>query len=300
MVDTATFLGYDSASLEDALFSVIPAPCEETVSYVPGQAAAPQAILDASSQIEDYDEETGLNVVDMGVHCIAPSSAPRGSQLGEWVQKQFSAALSNTAVPVVLGGEGTVTLWGVQSLLPQVEELSVLHLDASANLAEGDEGESHQTVMRRVLESNPNKISICQVGVRSLCQDAYERIIDAEQNVECFFMSDINRYEDESWHEDVIKELRSPVYVTIDMSVFDPSVAPAVGNPEPGGLSWWQVARLLKKVASRRRIAAFDIVELCPRENDVVTDYTAARLTYKLMNYIYAGGKMLSKNGAEG
>ncbi len=299
MVETSTFLGYDSASLEDAIFSVIPAPCEETVSYVPGQAQAPQAILDASSQIEDYDEETGLNVVDLGVHCIAPVAAPRDRSLGEWVQKQVTAALDNVAIPVILGGEGTVSLWGVQALLPKVDELSILHLDASANLSEGDEGESHQTVMRRALESNPSKISICQVGIRSLCQDAYDRIVDPEQNIECYFMSDINRYDDESWHEDVIKELRSPVYVTIDMSVFDPSLAPAVGNPEPGGLGWWQVARLLKKVASRRRIAAFDIVELCPREQDVVTDYTAARLAYKLMNYICAGGKMLEKQQGE-
>lgn len=294
MSDNASFLGYESASLEEALFSVIPAPTEETASYAKGQALAPSAILDASSQIEDYDEETGISLVDLGVHCLDPEDAPEDDSLKKWVGKQITAALDATTIPVILGGEGTVTLWGISTLLPKVEELSVLHIDAHANLNDPEEGLTHHTVMHEVLNLKPRP-RLCQVGVRAISKEGFDRIVDDGESVETFFMSDINKNGNEDWHEDVIRELRSPVYVSLDLTGFDPSIFPNVGNPEPGGLGWWQVLRLLKKVAAKRRIAAFDITELCPKEFDVASDYAAARLTYKLMNYIYAGGKYLEK-----
>ncbi len=295
MSETGNFLGYESAPLASALFSLIPAPFQGTATYVGGQAEGPKAILEASRQIEDYDEETGLNLVDEGIHCLDPQAARQSPDLESWVKARTTEALDAVAVPCLLGGEGTITLWGVQSLLARSDELSILHIDAHADLSDaGNHGENHHTVMRRILDLSP-KPQICQVGVRSLSRDAFGRIVDDETPVECFFMSDLTRAEDESWHDDVIEELRSPVYVSVDLSCFDPSVVPAVSNPEPGGLTWWNVLRLLKKVASRRRIAGFDIVELCPRQGDINSDFTAARLAYKLMNYIYAGGKMLPK-----
>lgn len=297
MSDAAPFLGYESTPLASAIFSLIPAPYEATATYVSGQSAAPRAILDASSQIEDYDEESGLTLIEKGVHFLSPDEAPQdGKKLEAWVKDRFVEALHATAVPVILGGEGTVTLWGVEALLPRCEEVSILHLDAHADLNDPEEGEeeSHRTVMRRILELKPQP-HICAVGVRSLSRAAFDRIVDENLPVECFFMSDLIRVEDESWHEDVIRELRSPVFLSIDMSVFDPSLVPAVANPEPGGFTWWQMTRFLKMVAARRRIAAISIVELCPREEDIVSDYVTARLLYKLMNYIYAGGKMLEK-----
>jgi agmatinase len=295
----AYFLGYPSVDVADALFSLIPAPAEEAVSYQRGQAAAPRAILDASSQIEDYDEETGLSLVDMGVHILSPEEAPSEDEgLESWVKERVGEALDATTVPVILGGDGTVTLWGIEALLPRCDELSVLHIDANADMDEADDGaEDHHTVMRRVLEL-PKPPYICQVGVRSLSREAFNRIMDDQQPVETFFMSDLHRAEDESWHDDVIEELRSPVYLSIDLTGFDPSVIPAVGNPEPGGLGWWPVLRLIKKVAARRRIAAIDITELCPREGLIRSDFAAARLAYKIMNYIHLGGKMLVKEGA--
>lgn len=296
MTQTANFLGYESASLEEALFSVIPAPYEATASYVKGQASAPRKILDASSQIEDYDEETGINLIDYGVHCLSPEGVPDDTlSLQSWVREQVNSALDAVAVPVILGGEGTVSLWGIQAMAPRCDELSVLHIDARADLgAAGEEEASHITIMKQVLELDP-KPHVCQVGVRAVSREGFDRIMDDNEPIDCFFMSDIDRAEDESWHEDVIEELRSPVYVTIDLTGFDPAVIPAVSHPEPGGLQWWQVMRLLKKVASRRRIAAFDITELCPQENQIRSDYAAARLAYKLMNYIQIGGKMLEK-----
>lgn len=296
MSEAANFLGYESATLEEALFSVIPAPCEDTATYVKGQARAPRKILDASSQIEDYDEESGISIVDLGVHCLAPESAPTDTMsLSGWVRDQVAAALDAVAVPIILGGEGTVTKWGVETVLSRSDELSVLHIDANADLGMGDDDDvHHQTVIRDIMTLDP-KPHVCQVGVRSVSRDGFDRIVDDNEPIECFFMSDINRADDDSWQEDVIDELRSPVYVSLDLTGFDPSVIPAVGHPEPGGLGWWQVLRLLKKVASRRRIAALDITELTPRDTDVQSEYAAARLLYKAMNYIQVGGKMLEK-----
>jgi agmatinase len=293
----AHFLGYESADLADAYFSLIPAPHDATASYIAGQAAAPRKILDASSLIEDYDEETGLTLVDMvGIHSIAPETAPSEAfQVEAWVKEQIAAALDATAVPIILGGDGTVSLWGIQTLLARSPELSVLHIDSNADLDDADDDEeTHHTVMRRVLELK-NPPGICQVGIRSLSRDAFERSMDSGVPVETFFMADIDRNSDESWQDDVVDELRSPVYLSIDLTGLDPSVIPAVGAAEPGGLGWWQLLRLLKKVAARRRIAAIDITELCPVNASIQSDLAAARLIYKVMNYIQASGKMLAK-----
>jgi agmatinase len=203
-------------------------------------------------------------------------------------------------VPVILGGDGTVALWAVRTLLPKSDELSVLHVDAHADLSSAEDGlgETHHTVMRRILELSPAP-HICQVGIRSLTRDGFDKIVEDDVSVECFFMSDIHRAADESWHEDVIQELRSPVYLSLDLSAFDPGVLPAVAHPEPGGLEWWPTLRLLRKIASRRRIAGMDISGLAPRPGVINSDYAAAKLAYKLMNYILAGGKMLDKEGPE-
>ena len=293
----AHFLGYESADLAEAYFSLIPAPHEATASYIRGQAAAPRKIMDASSLIEDYDEETGLSLVDMvGIHTLVPEDAPQEPfQLEPWVKDQINAALDATAVPIILGGDGTVSLWGIETLLARSPELTVLHIDANADLDDADEDEeTHHTVMRRVLELK-NAPSITQVGVRSLSRDAFERIMDNTVPVETFFMADIDRGSDESWQDSVVDELRSPVYLSIDLTGLDPSIIPAVGAAEPGGLGWWQLLRLIKKVASRRRIAAIDITELCPADDTIRSEFAAARLIYKAMNYIQASGKMLAK-----
>lgn len=299
MAELANFLGYQSAALENSLFSIIPAPSEEGVTYLDGQSVAPRAIIDASSQIESYDEETGIDLISRNaVHCLSPEDAPQGPALEKWVSENVQKALDAVSVPVILGGDGMVSAWSIKALAEQAaknnQELCILHIDAHSDLNAPDSGENNLTTMRRVLESNA-KISLCQIGVRSLSRSAYDIIADDDRGIDCFFMSDLRHASDEDWQDDVVNALSTPVYVSIDLSAFDPAVVPNVGNPEPGGFTWFQITRLLKKVASHRRIAAIDIVELCPREGDIVSDFTAARLVYKAMNYIFAGGKMLTK-----
>ena len=302
MAEQTNFLGYDSVSLEKALFSIIPAPTEEGATYVAGQCAAPRAIIDASSQIESYDEETGLDVIARdGVHCISPESAPQGGDsLPTWLTQNINEALDATAVPIILGGDGTISYHCIKVLAERAakehQEISVLHIDAHADLNTIEEDdENNLNTMRKVIESDL-KLNLCQLGVRSLSQDAFDIIANEDKGIDCYFMSDLRYSSDDDWQDDIITALSSPVYISIDLSAFDSAIVPNVGNPEPGGLNWQQITRLIKKVASHRRIAAIDIVELCPREDDVVSDYTAARLAYKAMSYILSGGKMLEKN----
>lgn len=297
----AGFLGYESAELEKALFTIIPAPCESGATYVNGQALAPRAIIDASTRIEAFDEESGLNLIERdAIHCVAPENAPNGSALNSWLSGQINQALEATTVPVILGGDGTISFTAIKTLAEHAakskQELSVLHLDAHADLNSLDGGENNLSGMRKVFEMTPHNVRLCQLGVRSLSQNAFNLIANDENAIDCFFMSDLRHSNDDDWQEDVVSGLSSPVYVSIDLSVFDPSVIPNVGNPEPGGFMWAQIVRLLSKVANHRRIAAFDIVELCPRPEMPTSNYVAARLVYKLMNYIVAGGKILKKS----
>ena len=223
-----------------------------------------------------------------------------GSDLSAWLTQNINEALDATAVPIILGGDGTISYHCIKALADKAskehQELSILHIDAHADLNNIEEDdENNLNTMRKVIDSDI-KLNLCQIGVRSLSQDAFDIIANDEKGIDCYFMSDLRYSSDDDWQDDIITALSSPVYISIDLSAFDSAIVPNVGNPEPGGLNWQQITRLLKKVASHRRIAAIDIVELCPREDDVVSDYTAARLLYKTMSYILSGGKMLEKN----
>lgn len=295
------FLGYESAPLDKAAFSLIPAPFDDCATFVNGQSAAPKAILEASARLEAFDEESGLDLAAQApMHCVDPSEAPRGSAINNWLAQQVNAALDAVAVPVILGGDGSVSYSAIKAVADRAaksqQELSVLHLDAHADLNPLEGGDNNLNVMTRVRELK--NVRLCELGVRSLGKEAFDLIADDENNIDCFFMSDLRGASDADWQEDVKNALSSPVYVSIDLSVFDSAIMPCVGNPEPGGFNWAQVTRLLKLVAAHRRIAAFDVVELCPREGDHAAPYAAARLIYKLMNYVVAGGKMLPKPDA--
>jgi agmatinase len=286
MSDEAVFLGRQ-AEPADAKFCVIPAPMDNAAVMVKGQNAAPAAILTASNYLETYDEEIARAPADEAP--VFTIDAPDEPSIG-WVQEQCEAAIDAVAVPVTLGGDPSVSLGGIQALAGKSEDFTILHIAAGANLK--SDPTSAGAVMRQALGCE-NLQKIVQVGVRSLSAEESEVVFGDESRIETFFACDLARQEDgEGWHEDVIQELATPVYLSIDLSGLDRSVVTSVGNPEPGGLQWWEALRLLKKVASRRRIAGFDVVDLVPIEGDMNGDYAAARLVYKVMAYMVAGGKM--------
>ncbi len=259
---------------------ILPAPYDGTSTWIKGADRGPDAIIDASAHLELYDIETDSEVYRRGL-CTAGALDGSGSpeEMAARVRAAVGGVLDLGRLPVMLGGEHSVTIGAVQAAAARFGDLSVLQLDAHTDLRPSFEGSSynHACVMARVRELCP----FVQVGIRSM--DAEERAFLPEGRV--FFAERIP--EGTAWMDEVAAALTGTVYLTLDLDVFDPSVVPSTGTPEPGGLSWYTVLALLRRVCSGRRVAAFDVVELCPSPANRGPDFLAAKLVYKILCYIF-------------
>lgn len=267
-------------SLASSRVVVLPVPYDSTSEYKSGAREGPRAILDASAYLELYDHELDAEIHLVGIHTL-PELEPVMSGPEPTIQRVYQAAkgvLQQDKLLVMLGGEHSLTLGPVRACCEKYSDLSVLQLDAHADLRDSYQGTpfSHACVMRRVWELCP----VIQVGLRSLSRE--ERDFLQEERSKPLYTG---RPLDTNNVERVVSALSPHVYVTIDLDVFDPSVMAAVGTPEPGGLGWEQVLTLLRAVARRRSIVGFDVVELCPREGPSSCAFLAAKLTYKLIGY---------------
>lgn len=278
-------LGAEHTDLQAARYVVLPVPYEGTVSYERGTAAAPAAIVRASQQVELFDEELEGEYFQAGVATHAPVEPAIGRKQGPG---EMMRRIQEAARPLVRAGKFLLTLGGEHSitaplvgLLAQARgPLSVLQIDAHADLRDTYAGtpHSHACVMRRVLETAGR---ICQVGVRSYSKE--ERAACPEQAAAFLAPRTIRSRAD--WIDLALRRLGERVYVTVDMDGFDPSVAPGVGTPEPGGLTWEEVTHLLRRVCAERVVVAADIVETRPIPPNHVTEFVAARLAYKIIAY---------------
>lgn len=269
------------ASLESSRVVVLPVPYDSTTSYRSGARDGPRAILDASGYLEMYDIELKKDICEVGIHTL-PELQPvmRGPEaMIERVYQVMKGHGVADKLMVMLGGEHSLTLGAVRALKERHRDLSVLQLDAHADLRDEYMGTKygHASVMRRVWECCP----IVQVGLRSLCREEWD-FMEA-QGLKPVYASEL--MEEEKSYLPAIAALSQHVYITVDLDVFDPSVLPAVGTPEPGGLNWYQVMRVLKEVALRKRIVGIDVMELCPQEGSTASAFLAAKLAYKLMGY---------------
>ncbi len=272
----------EPTSLEAARVVVLPVPYDSTTDYRPGARDGPWAIIDASQNLELYDQELGQEVYHVGIHTLLELQPAMGGpqQMVERIYEVASRFLPRDVLPVMLGGEHTITLGMVQALLESYPRLSVLQLDAHTDLRDEYMGTrfGHACVMRRIGELCP----VVAVGIRSLSLEEHQ--FAKEQGLPLFFAEALGG--DASWVDRVVASLSPEVYVTIDLDVFDPSLMAAVGTPEPGGLRWEEVLTLLRAVARQRRVVGFDVVELSPKEGPVACAFTAAKLAYKFMGYI--------------
>lgn len=260
--------------LEESDVVILPVPYEKTVCYMPGTAKGPKAIIDASSQLESFDVEFEYEI--NGKVKIHTADEVKFEELEEKV----SEILEKSKFPVVLGGEHTVTVPTVKATAQNYNDLSVLQIDAHADLRDEFEGErfSHACVMRRVREITKNTV---QVGIRSMSKEENE-YIENEEIDDLIFGT-------EFYSDEILDKLTEDVYVTIDLDGFDPSEVPAVGTPQPGGLRWDQVVSLLGKVAEEKNIVGFDVVELAPIPGQAASDFLAAKLVYKMIGYSASG-----------
>lgn len=282
---TATFLDLDPphADLDAARFAVLPVPYEGTVTYEAGTAAGPAAILRASAHVELFDEELAGEFFAAGIATCPPVDP--AADVAEQMDRVCRAARDLHArgkFVLALGGEHSITVPLVRAAAA-AGRLSVLQIDAHADLRDAYGGTrcSHACVMRRVLEIADDA---CQVGIRSYSrQEADECPRQVER-----FITPARIAADPRWIDHVLEMLGPTVYVTVDADGLDPAVAPGVGTPEPGGLTWPQATALLRRVCAARHVVAADITEVRPIPPNHVTEFAAARLAYKIIAYTQA------------
>ena len=275
---------------------LLPVPYDSTTSYRSGAREGPQAIISASQALEFYDIELKREIYQIGIHTLPELEPAMGApeKMIKRVRLAAETLLDRGKFVVMLGGEHSLSLGMVQACRGKHPDLSVLQLDAHADLRNEYWGTrySHACVMRRVVEFCP----IVQVGVRSLSLEEC-RFIE-ERELQPFYYDDFSIRLD--YLDEVVSALNEEVYVTIDLDVFDPSLMPAVGTPEPGGMSWHEVLSVLRAVARKRRIVGFDLVELCPKAGPEACSFLAAKLAYKLIGYVFYSHGALGKSTAVG
>ena len=277
-----TFLALDQEfnSYDNASVVVLPVPYDGTASFKSGAREGPEAIISASRELEEYDLELECTPCSVGINTATAVEPHLGSP--EAMVKRVAHAVESVAlagkVLALLGGDHSVTVGAVQAMTSVYPDLSVLYLDAHADFRDEYLGTrwGHASTARRIAELCP----LTQVGVRSMSLEEAQAL--TASGVRSFPAS---ADEAEASWEVVVESMSPNVYVSVDLDVFDPSFMAAVGTPEPGGMGWYQVLRLLRRLAERRRIVGFDVVELTPREGPASCAYIAAKLAYKLIGY---------------
>jgi agmatinase len=278
------FLGLPQkfSEFESSEFVILPVPYEQTTTFKTGTKEGPQAIIHASKEVETFDEELKLETFKVGIHTLEEMEVTMmgPEKMVEKVYKIAKELVDMNKRVVLLGGEHTVSIGLVKAESEKCENLSVLQLDAHADLRDSyqESKYSHACTMRRIGEIAP----FVGVGIRNLSLE--EHRFAQKKKVDLFFAKDLVK--EDGWIDRVLSKLSENVYLTIDLDFFDPSIMPSVGTPEPGGLLWYQTLDFLKKVADNKNIVGFDCVELCPIPGLVAPDFLAARLVYKIIGYI--------------
>jgi agmatinase len=277
------------SSWDSARFAVLPMPFDGTCSYGVGTRFGPAACIAASHQVEWYDDELGIEACEAGIATLRAAEPAAGGpvQQIQAFEAQAAAVVAEGKTLVGLGGEHSVSYASYRALAQRWPGLSVLQIDAHLDLRPSYQGTvaSHASVMRRVHDAGATTV---QVGVRSGSVEEWELV--ADRGLAVFRAQDIVPRPASVWIPQVLAALPpGPLFITVDLDGFDPSVIPGTGTPEPGGLGWWQGLALLRAVCAARPVVGLDVVELEPQAGSRISDFAAARLVYKLMGYVLQG-----------
>ncbi len=277
------------ASWKTSRFAVIPAPIDLTTTYMAGTRNGPKAIIEASSHMELFDDETKLEPYKAGIFTCPDVPILTAGPLAavKEVDKRVGAVLRAGKFPVMLGGEHTGTAGAVAALRKKAGDLTVLQFDAHADLRNTYLGTpwNHACVGRRIVDAGAKLV---QVGIRALSEEE-DRFLRKEESVKTFYASEV-RENLADVTKGIVSSLSGSVYITIDLDVFEPGVMPAVGTPEPGGLDWYDGIDILRDVMRADcDIVGFDVMELAPIPGMVAPDFFAAKLCYRMMAWVLAG-----------
>jgi agmatinase len=270
-----------TTDFEHARVVILPIPLDRTTSYVPGTRNGPHEILVASSHMELWDEETQTDVHSIGIFTLPEMEFPFASmdEVVREIRRVTAELVNRDKFPFILGGEHSITPAVVSAVAAKYPGLSVLQVDAHADLRDSFMGtpHNHACAMRRTLEF----ARTTQVGIRSLSPE--EAAAAPTLPTEIFY--DFNMRANADWVDRVVDSLSEHVYITIDVDGLDPAIMPATGTPEPGGLSWYETLTLLRRVIERRTLVGCDVVELSPMPGHVAPNFLCAKLIYKILSY---------------
>ncbi len=282
MKTNSTYAGIPEAyaTSEKSKIVLIPVPYDGTSSWKKGADKGPQAFLEASENMELYDIETDSEVYKQGIYLSQPvteNSSPEA--MVEAVTEKVKSYLNRNKFVTLFGGEHSISIGAIRAFSRHYENLTVVQIDAHADLRESYEGSkcNHACAL---YEANQTT-NLIQVGIRSM--DHSEKSVMNYDNV--FFAHEIES--DDYWIEQAVERMTDTVYITIDLDGFDPSLFPATGTPEPGGLFWYETLRFLREVFKEKNVVGFDLVELCPSPALYASDFLAAKLYYKMLSYKY-------------
>jgi len=260
---------------------IVPVPYDGTSTWIKGSDKGPEAIMEASVNLEFYDVETATEVHKKGIHTIEPiveNSSPEA--LVNAVCQKIIHLLKEKKFPVTVGGNHTVSIGAIKAFSDRYRDLSVLQLDAHSDLRQEYEGSrfNHACAMARASEYAP----VIQVGIRSMSAEEIPYV----NKDRIFYSHDL--YYNKKLYRKAIDCLTENVYVTIDLDVFNPSIMPSTGTPEPGGPDYFELMHFLRDVAAKKKIVGFDVVELCPMPGNKYPDFVAAKVIYQLLSYIFS------------
>jgi len=266
---------------EESKIIIVPVPYDETSTWMKGADKGPEAILEASVNLEFYDIETSSEAHLKGIFTVPPVLQKESPELlAEDVYYRILTLLSDNKFPVLIGGNHTVSIGSVKAFSEYYSDLSILQLDAHSDLRQIYEGSklNHACAMARAHEYAP----LVQVGIRSM---AVEELPYVEKD-RIFYSHEL--YYDKSLYTKALDKLSENVYITIDLDVFDPSIMPSTGTPEPGGPAYFELLHFLRDVIKSRNVVGFDVVELCPSASNKSPDFIAAKIIYQLLSYRFA------------
>ncbi len=280
MTTFKTYAGIETeyAGLDKSKIVLLPVPYDGTSTWGKGADKGPEAFLHASENMELYDIETDTEVYKQGIHlvdAITENTSPEAMVAA--VHDAIKGNILRNKFVTMIGGEHSVSIGAIRAFNECYNDLTVLHLDAHADLRKSYEGSAYNHAC--ALYEASETTNLIQVGIRSM--DASEKTVMNEENV--FFAHDMAT--DDYWIDNAIELMTDNVYITFDLDALDPSIMPSTGTPEPGGLLWYETLEFLKKVFEEKNVVGFDIVELCPNQLDKSSDFLAAKLYYKMLSY---------------
>jgi agmatinase len=268
----------ENAALENSKIVLVPVPYDGTSTWQKGADKGPDAFLIASENMELYDIETDSEVYLQGIFLASAVTENESPELMvQAVYETVKNFILKKKFVTAFGGEHSISIGTIRAFNECFDNLTVVQLDAHADLRREYEGSTcnHGCAMYEASQTT----NLIQVGIRSM--DAAElRVMDKEK---VFFAHEM--VENDYWKEIALEIMTDNVFITIDLDVFDPSILPSTGTPEPGGLFWYETLDFLKRIFKNKNVVGFDIVELCPNEIEKSSDFLAAKLYYKMLSY---------------